>query len=131
MPSASVEAEDAAEDEEHGDLHGDDAEDQRGDQAGLLAEQGKVDAGADRDEEQADQQALERLDVAFELVPVFAVGEHDAGQEGAERGRQADRLHQHRDADDEQQAEGGEQLAQPGRGDVAEDRPQRAAVRRG
>ena len=42
-------------------------------------------SGADRDEEQPEQQALERLDVALELVAVLAVGEHHAGEERAER----------------------------------------------
>ena len=41
-----------------------------------------------RDEEQPQQEPLEGLDVRFELVAEFAVGEHDAGEEGAERHRQ-------------------------------------------
>ena len=49
------------------------------------ADQAEVDLRADRDEEQAEQQALERLDVGLELVAVLAVGEHHAGEERAER----------------------------------------------
>ena len=49
----------------------------------LVGQQLEVDAGAHRDEEQPQQQPLERLDVAFQLVPVFAVGQHHASQEGA------------------------------------------------
>ena len=44
----------------------------------------------DRDEEQAQQQALERLDVGLELVAVLRVGQQHAGQERAQRHRQAD-----------------------------------------
>ena len=83
--------------------------------SGLAADQPEVDLRADRDEEQAEQQPLERLDVGLELVAVLAVGEHHAGEERAERGRQPDLLHEQRDADHDQQRGGGERLAQPGR----------------
>ena len=55
-----------------------------------LLSQHEVDACSNRDEEQAEEQALEGVDVAFQLVPVFARGEDDTGHEGAKRGRQAD-----------------------------------------
>ena len=40
---------------------------------------------ADRDEEEAEQQALERLDIGLQLVAVFGFREQHAGHEGAER----------------------------------------------
>ena len=43
-----------------------------------------------RDEEQAQEQALERLDVGLEFVAEFAVGEQHAGQKGSQRQRQSD-----------------------------------------
>ena len=82
----------------------------------------EVDPRPDGDEEQAQQQALERVDIAFELVAVLAGSQHDTGDEGTERGREADQRHQQRDADHHQQGGGGEQFAQIGPGDVAEQR---------
>jgi hypothetical protein len=43
----------------------------------LLDQQTEIRRQADRHEEQAEQQALERLDVGFELVTVLAVGEQE------------------------------------------------------
>ena len=51
-----------------------------------------------RDEEQAQEQALEGLDVRLELVAEFAVGQQHAGQKSAQRQRQADLAHQQRRA---------------------------------
>ena len=85
----------------------------------------EVDPRADSDEEQPQQQALERVDVAFELVAVFAGGKHHARDEGAERGREADQRHQQRDPDHHEQCCGGEQFAQVGARDVAEQRADR------
>jgi hypothetical protein len=61
---------------------------------GLAGDQRQVDPGPDGHEEQAEQQAPEGLDVGFQLAPELAFGQHHPGQEGAERGRQADDLHQ-------------------------------------
>jgi len=55
-------------------------------------------------------------------VAILAVGEDDAGDEGAERGGEPDELHHERDADDEQQGGRGEELALTGTRDAAEDR---------
>ena len=85
----------------------------------------EVDPRPHGDEEQAQQQPLERVDIAFELVPVLAGREHYAGDKGAERGRQADQRHQQRDPDHHHQRGGGEQFAQIGAGDVAEQRADR------
>jgi hypothetical protein len=64
--------------------------------------------------------ALERLEVALELVAELARGEHHAGEEGAERRREPDARHEQRDADDEEERRGGEHLAQPRARDGAE-----------
>jgi hypothetical protein len=55
-------------------------------------------------------------------VAVLAVGEHHAGEEGAEAGGQADRLGERRGAEHEQQREADEHLAQARLGDVAQRR---------
>ena len=78
--------------------------------SGCAEHHGEVDAHAHRDEEQPEQQALERLDVGLELAPVFALGQQHAGQKGAERHRQADRLHQRGGGHHQQQGRGGEDL---------------------
>ena len=47
-------------------------------------EQPEVGSHADRDKEQPEQQAFERLEIRFQLVSKFTVGQQHAGQEGAE-----------------------------------------------
>ncbi len=49
----------------------------------------EIELGADGDEEQAEQQALEGLDRHLDLAPIFGFGEQQAGDEGAQRHRQA------------------------------------------
>ncbi len=48
-----------------------------------------VDAHADRQEEQSEQQTLERFQVRFDFVAILGVGEQDAAEECTERHRQA------------------------------------------
>ncbi len=84
--------------------------------------QPKVDARADRYEEEAKQQPLEGVNVAFELVPVFAVGENNAGKKCSQCGGEADDRHQQRNADYEDQRRSSEQLAQIGPRDITEQR---------
>ena len=45
----------------------------------------EIEPGADRDEEQAEQQPLERLDRHLDLAAELGLGEQQAGDEGAER----------------------------------------------
>ena len=59
------------------DRHQDDEERPLGDHA-------KVQHHADGEEEQAEQDRAERLDVRLQLVPVGRVGEHHAGDERAQ-----------------------------------------------
>ena len=51
----------------------------------------EIDARADRDEEDAEQQSLERLEVDLDVMPVLGLAEQQAGEERAERHRQAGR----------------------------------------
>ena len=88
----------------------------------IAEESGEIDARADRDEEQPQEQTLERGDVAFKFVPELAVGQHHAGKEGAKCGRKADKRHQEGDADDDEKREGGVHLAQLGEMHEAEQR---------
>ncbi len=94
---------------------------------GLARDDAQVQSRAHSDEEQAQQQAPERLDIGFQLAPELALGQHHAGQEGAERRRQPDHLHQGRHGDHQQQGRGGEDLAQARGGNEAEDRPDQVA----
>ena len=70
----------------------------------------RVERHADRGEEQPEQQAFERLDVGFELVAIGGFGQQRAGDEGAERRRQAGSLHEDGHADDRQQCRGRHRL---------------------
>ena len=70
---------------------------------GCVARRGEVDARPDGDEEESQQQTLEGLEVALELVAVFAVGEDHAADERAERRGQLDHAHQHGDAHDDEE----------------------------
>ena len=97
-------------------LDREDADHQPGDRARPGRQQAEVDRGADRDEEEAQQEPLERLDVALQLVAVLAVGQDDAGEEGAQRGAEAHAGHEEGDADDQEQRRGGEELPQAGAG---------------
>ena len=94
---------------EHGQDDGG-AEDQRG----IVAHDVHVDGHADAHEEQRQQEAAERLDIGFELVPVVGFGEQDAGQEGAERHRHAGGLHDQRGAEHDQEGGRGHDLARAG-----------------
>ena len=58
-------------------------------QTRLARELAEVDAHADGEEEHAEQQALERLDGRLDGLAEFGLGQQQAGDEGAERHRQA------------------------------------------
>ena len=70
----------------------------------------------------AQQQALEGLDVGFELVSIFALGQDHARQEGAQRRGEPHPVHQHGDADHQGQRGGGEDLPESGPGQRAKER---------
>ena len=79
--------------------------------SGRFGDQLQVEQHPDREEEQAEQDRAEGLDVGLELVPVGRFGEHHAGDERAQRDRQMQRVHHRRRADDREQAGDDEQLA--------------------
>ena len=93
------------------------------------SEASRVELGrhADRDEEEAEQQPLERLDVDLQLVTVLGLGEDDASGEGAERHRQAGEPGDRRRAGDDEQRHRGEDLACLGATDEAKQRSHQVA----
>ena len=83
--------------EEHRTLQRKEAGDQPDDDPWMAEQHGEFDAHADRDEEEAEQHALEGLDRRLDLVAVFRFGEEHAGEECAERHRQSRGLEYQRD----------------------------------
>ena len=71
-------------------------------------QQSQVGRHADRNEEQPQQQALERVDAGFDLVAVLRISQQHAGEKGTERHRQAHAGHEQRGADDHEQGAAGE-----------------------
>ncbi len=80
----------------------------------------QIDAHPHRDEEQAQQQPLERLDLRFQLVPELRIGQQHAGQERAQAGAEAGFLHEPGGAQHHQQCGGGEYFRAAGARDDAE-----------
>ena len=103
------------------DFHHQQARHQGKDQQGLGAQHAEIDGHAHGDEKQAQQQALERLQVADQLMAVFGIGQQHARHEGAQRHRQTHRFHQHANGDHQQQGKGREDFAQVRLGDEAQD----------
>ena len=95
--------------------------------AQFVDDDAELERQADGHEEQAEQDAAERLDVGFELVPVGGFGEHDAGDEGAHRHRQPGKLHQRRRPEHDQQRGGDHRLLGAGIGDDPEQRVEQIA----
>ncbi len=78
----------------------------------MLGQHIEVDARANGDEEQAQQQSLERFDVRFQLMPEFTVSQNDTSQEGPKSRGQIYQTHQGRNPDDQHQRRGGEYFTQ-------------------
>ena len=76
------------------------------------------------DKEQPQQQPLEGLDLRLQLMPVFRVGQQQAGQKGAKGHGYTHRLHQPCRADHHQQGGGGGYFLQAGAGHYPEHRAQ-------
>ncbi len=123
------EAEGAAEREEDDKFKQQDGGDEAGDRARFAADEGEVDARAHGDKKEAQEQALERLEIGLELRAVFTFREDHAGEESPERGRETHALHEQGDADHEQEGGGGEHLAQARRRDVTQERPEQETPR--
>jgi len=88
----------------------------------------QVQRHADAEEEQAEQDAAERLDVRFNLVPEGRLAQQHTGEERAHRHRQAGQLHQQRRAQHHQQRGGGHHLARLRFGQHAEQRIEQEAA---
>ena len=88
----------------------------------------QVERHADGQEEQAEQDAAERLDVGLELVAEGRFRQQHAGQEGAHRHRQAAKLHGERRAEHDQQGRGRHDLAGARFGQDAEERVEQVAA---
>ena len=100
---------------------------QRQDQHWGPRHQGEIQARPDGDEEQAEQQPPEGFDIGLKLTPELTLRQHHPGQKGTQGWRQTHRLHQGGHRHHQQQGRGGEDLAQPGGGDKAEQRPDQIA----
>ena len=72
-------------------------------------------------------QALERLDLRFDLVAVFGIGEQQSGEESAERHLDMRQLHQPRRAEHHEQGRGREHFGDLRAGDDAQHRSQQMA----
>ncbi len=105
-----------------GGLEGEERDQGREEPAGMRADEAVVDPHADRHEEQAEKQALERRDVDLDLVPVFRLGEQQAGQEGAELHRRPGGPGDRGGADDGEQGCRHEHLGAAGLADQAQER---------
>ena len=62
-------------------------------------------------------------------MAILAFGQHHAGKEGAESGRQPDKLHQQGNAHDDEQGQPNEDLADAGFGDKPEEGAHQEAAR--
>lgn len=83
----------------------------RQDQLPFTRHRGQVQRHADAQEEQAQEDAAERLDLGLQLMAEGGLGQQHAGQEGAHGHRQAAQFHQQRRAQHHQQRGGGHHFA--------------------
>lgn len=124
-----VEAAGNASDEvQHRRLQGDQQHGQAEHHPRRLEQQADIRAHPHADEEQAEQQALERLDLRLQFVAVLRVGQQQAGEEGTEGHGHAGQLHQQRGTHHHQQRGGGGHVLQLGLGDDAKHRAQQVAA---
>ncbi len=99
------------------------------DEERLFGNDMEIEHHANREEEEAQQDRPERLDIGFQFVPVRTVGEHHARDERPERGRQAESLHDRGTGDDGEQSREHEHLALTHVADEPEQRAQEEAAR--
>ena len=92
----SANAEDQGQPPQDHALYQDQRQDQAQDERRCLRQQGKLHPRPDRNEEDPEQQSLEGFQHADQFVAVFAVGQHDTGQESPQCSREADPAHQQR-----------------------------------
>ena len=99
-------------------------------EAGPLRHRAKVQHHADRKEEQAEQDRTERFDIRLQLVPVRRVRQHDAGDEGSQRGGEPEGFHHRCAGEHGEEARDHEHLPLPQPADQAVERAQQEAARR-
>ena len=97
------------------------------DQRPVAGDERQVDRHADAEEEEAKQQAAERLNVGFELMAEGRFGEDHAGDERAHRHRQPACLHGQRRAEHDEQRRRGLDFPCPRVGEYAEEWVQQIA----
>src|SRR5208283_5894564 len=90
----------------------------------IAQQQIEIEPGADRHEEEAEQQALEGLHRHLDLAAELRLGEQQAGDEGAELHRESRGGRRDSGGDDDEQAGRDEKLGRLRRGDEPEERPQ-------
>ncbi len=90
--------------------------------SGLAGDQAEIYGCTYGHEEESEQEPLEGVEIAFQLMLEFAVGKNDAGEEGTQRRAQADQVHQVGDSHHDEQGRCGEQFAEPGAGYQPEQR---------
>ncbi len=98
------------------------------DHEGLSEQARQVEFGADRDEEEAEQKPLKRLDGHLDLAAILSFGEQQPCDEGADRHRQAAGRRDHARPDDHEQARGGEDFGRSGHSDKMEKGPKDEAA---
>ena len=91
-------------------------------------DEAEIDVHADREEEDAQQQAAERVDHRLDGAAVLGLRQQQAGDEGAERHRQAGIGRDHARADRDQQGGGHEEFRIVGAGGQPEQRLQHEAA---
>src|SRR5579862_192655 len=109
------------------DLEREEPDEQQRDGRGMRAQQAEVDRHPHRDEEKAEQQSLEGLDVAHQRVAELAAREQHAGEEGPQRHRHAHQGHELCDAEHEQERERREDFAKLRLRDEPQHGPQEVA----
>ncbi len=76
-------------DEEHQGFDRDKNDHKSSDRERLGSDEGEVDTGSDGEEEDGEEERFERLDIGLEFVSIGAACQHNSGDEGAERGGEA------------------------------------------
>ena len=110
------------------DLDADEGKHRRGDHHRLRNREPDIGGHADRQEKEAEQQALEGFDVDLQLVAVFRIRQDDAGGERAEGHRQAGEIGDDGGRGDRQQCRRGEDFGRLDLADDTEERPHQIAA---
>ena len=113
-------AETARQHGDHGGFHGHHAHHQCQHQCPIGGHDIEIKAHADGDEEKAEHQAAKRLDVGLQSVAIGGFGQHDTGDERAQRHRKPQAGHQQRASHHAKQGGGHEGFAGAQRSDDAE-----------